>query len=78
MHHENTRLRAELARRGNQRTRLAELEVENRHLSDLLELKQALAIRSSAAHVIGADATGLSRTLMVERGSNEGLRPGWR
>ena len=73
---ENARLRAELAHEKTQRARLAELEVENLHLSDLLELKQALALKSVAADVIGADASGLERTLLVEGGSDQGFEPG--
>jgi len=73
---ENTRLRAELAREETQRARLAELEAENLHLSDLLELKQALALKSGGANVIGADASGLARTLVMEGGSNQGFEPG--
>ena len=73
---ENTRLRAELAREETQRARLAELEAENLRLSYMLELKQALALRSAAANVIGADATGLARTLVVEGGSDQGFAAG--
>ena len=73
---ENARLRAELAREETQRARLAELEAENRHLSDLLELKQALALSSAAADVIGADASGLARTLVVEGGSDHDFEAG--
>src|SRR5262249_45057871 len=73
---ENTRLRAELAREQTQRARLAELEAENLHLSDLLELKQALALKSVAANVIGGDASGLARTLVVEGGSAQGFEAG--
>lgn len=73
---ENARLRAELAHEQTQRTRLTELEAENLHLSDLLELKQALALKSAAANVIGADASGLARTLVVEGGSNQGFEAG--
>jgi rod shape-determining protein MreC len=73
---ENARLRAELAREETQRARLAELEAENRHLSDLLELKQALALQSAAADVIGADASGLARTLVVDGGSDHGFEAG--
>jgi rod shape-determining protein MreC len=73
---ENARLRAELAREETQRARLAELEAENRHLSDLLELKQALALSSAAADVIGADASGLARTLGVEGGSDHDFEAG--
>ena len=73
---ENTRLRAELAREETQRARLAELEAETLHLSDMLELKQALALKSAAANVIGADASGLARTLVLEGGSNQGFEAG--
>ena len=46
---ENLRLREQVAALEGQRTRLAELEVENRHLSDLLELRDALAMGAVAA-----------------------------
>ena len=71
---ENLQLREEVAKLEGQRTRLAELEVENRHLSDLLELRDALALRAVAARVIGADATEMSRTLILSEGSHDGLR----
>jgi rod shape-determining protein MreC len=73
---ENVRLRADLVRAQAERERLAELEVENRHLSDLLELRQALALKGSAANVIGADASGLARTIVLEGGSDQGFAPG--
>jgi rod shape-determining protein MreC len=73
---ENVRLRADLARARTQQARLAELEVENHHLSELLELKEALGLQSVAANVIGADASGLARTLVLEGGSDEGLEAG--
>ncbi len=71
---ENVELREQVATLEGQRTRLAELEVENRHLSDLLELRDALATRAVAARVIGADTTELSRTLILSEGSRGGLR----
>ena len=71
---ENIRLRQQLAQVESQRTRMAELEVRNRHLSDLLELKDALGMRAVAANVIGSDATGVSRTLILSQGSANGLR----
>ena len=73
---ENARLRNELARVKSDRARLAELEVENRHLGELLELKDVLGANAIAANVIGSDATGLSRTLILASGSSDGLRPG--
>ena len=73
---ENTHLRIELARVKSDQARLAELEVENRHLGELLELKDALGTNAVAANVIGGDATGLSRTLILASGTSDGLRTG--
>ena len=73
---ENARLRAELAREETQRARLAELEAENLHLGDMLELKQALALKASSANVIGADASGLARTLVLAGGADQGFEAG--
>lgn len=73
---ENQQLRAELSRFQNERARLAELETENRHLSELLDLREALGMRAVAANVIGSDAAGLSRTLILSAGSRSGLRAG--
>lgn len=73
---ENQRLHAELSRFQNERARLDELETENRHLSELLELREALGMRAVAANVIGSDATGLSRTLILSAGANSGLSAG--
>lgn len=73
---ENAHLRNELVREQTERARLAELEVENRHLSNLLELRQALALKASAANVIGADASGLAQTIVVEGGTDQGFAAG--
>ena len=72
---ENDRLKRSLAQLQAERTHLVELEVENHHLSDLLELREALAVPGVAARVIGGDATGLSRTLLLSQGSSVGLHP---
>ena len=73
---ENAHLRNELARVKSDQARLAELEVENRHLGELLALKDALGTNAIAANVIGSDANGLSRTLVLSSGTSAGLRPG--
>ncbi|HEX4209901.1 MAG TPA: rod shape-determining protein MreC [Candidatus Binataceae bacterium] len=72
---ENDRLKRKLAQVQSERTRLVELEVENHHLSDLLELREALATSGVAARVIGGDATGLAHTLVLSQGSSMGLHP---
>jgi rod shape-determining protein MreC len=73
---ENLKLRTELARVTADRARLAELQTENHHLADLLELKDALGMDAVAATVIGSDATGAARTLILGQGSVSGLKPG--
>ncbi len=73
---DNQRLRAELAKVTGDRARLAELEVENQHLGELVELRDVLGLKGVAANVIGSDATGLSHTLILSSGSSEGLRAG--
>jgi rod shape-determining protein MreC len=73
---ENERLIAELARVKAEQARMAELEAENRHLTELLELRDVLGADAMAANVIGSDATGISHTLILGQGSASGLRPG--
>lgn len=73
---ENAKLCIELARVKSDQARMAELEVENQHLAELLELKDALGTDALAANVIGSDAAGLSRTLILASGTDNGLRPG--
>jgi rod shape-determining protein MreC len=73
---ENERLKAELALVKTDQSRLAELETENRHLGDLLDLKDVLGGNSIAANVIGSDANGFTRTLIIGQGSASGVHPG--
>jgi rod shape-determining protein MreC len=73
---ENLHLRQQLAQLESQHRRMLELEAENRHLADLLELRDALGTAAIAANVIGSDATGLSRTLMLSEGDRQGLQRG--
>jgi rod shape-determining protein MreC len=73
---ENERLKAELAALKSDQSRLIELETENHHLSDLLDLKDVLGGNSIAANVIGSDANSFARTLIIGQGSSSGVRPG--
>jgi rod shape-determining protein MreC len=73
---ENMRLEQRLTQLEAQQRRMTELETENRHLADLLELRDALGTSAIAANVIGSDATGLSRTLMLSAGERQGLQRG--
>jgi len=71
---ENRRLKERLARMRGDETKLAELELENRRLAELLELKDAIGLNVVGADVIGSDATGLARTLIIDRGAAGGLK----
>ena len=71
---ENLRLKKELEKAESQRAGLMELRAENRHLTDLLELKNALGMNAVAADIIGGDATGLSRTLILSEGTTSNLK----
>jgi rod shape-determining protein MreC len=73
---ENQKLKTELTRLTAERNRIAELEIENRHLSQLLGLRDALGLKAVGANVIGSDASGFSRTLILGQGSDSGLKPG--
>jgi len=71
---ENRRLKTQIARLEGERTRMAELELENRRLAELLELEDAVGLGAVAVDVIGSDATGLARTLVIGRGARGGLK----
>lgn len=73
---ENLQLTRQLAELRNLQRRMVELQTENRHLSDLLELRDALGTRAFAGNVVASDATGLSRTLMLSEGERQGLQRG--
>jgi rod shape-determining protein MreC len=76
VHQENLRLKQQLAQLESLQRRMVELEAENHHLADLLELREALGTSAIAANVIGSDATGLYRTLMLSAGDRQGLQRG--
>jgi|SRR5579875_489751 rod shape-determining protein MreC len=73
---ENQRLKEEIAQLNQRQARMVELELENHRLAELLDLKEALDLKVVAADVIGADATGAARTLILGQGSGAGLQPG--
>lgn len=57
-------------------TRLAEIELENERLRSLLDFREQLHGDLLTARVIGRDATGLSRTLTIDRGETDGISRG--
>lgn len=73
---ENEQLQGELARLRSDQVKIAELEAENRRLHALLGLKSVLGLKAIGALVIGGDATGLGRTVIIDQGSGNGVRNG--
>src|SRR5262244_3907985 len=59
-----------------QTVRLDEVERENARLRDLLAFRERLAGDVLAAAVVGRDATGLARTLTIDRGERDGVVKG--
>lgn len=70
----NDRLKRQVAELQAEHTRMIELRVENRHLKNLLELREALGMSAIAARVIGVDPSEISHTLILSQGSNGGLQ----
>jgi len=65
---ENARLRTALRRATDDLGRLTELELENTRLRGLLDFRETLHGDLLTARVIGRDATGLARTIVIGRG----------
>jgi len=73
---ENALLRERAQRLEQDLGRLAEVELENARLRQLLDFRQTLAGDLLTARVIGQDATGLARTLTIDRGESAGVTRG--
>ncbi|MBI3811719.1 MAG: rod shape-determining protein MreC [Nitrospirae bacterium] len=70
---ENEQLRRDLARLQNETIRLQEDAHANERLQELLDLKKAAAYHGLAAAVIGRDPSNWYRTLMIDKGSRDGV-----
>jgi rod shape-determining protein MreC len=70
---ENAALRQRAARLQQRLDRMAEVELENVRLRRLLEFRRRLRGELIAATVIGRDAGGLARTVVIDRGTSEGV-----
>ncbi len=55
--------------------RLEEARVQNERLRQLLDMKQGMDISMVAAAVIANNSTGVSHTILVDRGSGAGVAP---
>jgi len=70
---ENELLKQEVARLQNDKTQLQEAALANLRLQRLLDLKETASFRSVAAAVIGRDPSNWYRTLMINKGSRDGV-----
>jgi rod shape-determining protein MreC len=66
---ENRQLKADLAQ-------LDEVRLANERLRKLLDFKQDVAIPVLPAQVVGEDASSWFRTVVIDKGSHDGLREG--
>ena len=73
---ESRRLAAEVQRLTADLDRLREVEFENARLRELLDFRETLHGDLLTARVIGRDATGLSRTIVIGRGERDGVVQG--
>lgn len=55
--------------------KLEEARIQNERLRTLLDLKEGMGVPTVAATVIGNQSTGLSHTILLDRGSSAGIRP---
>ena len=70
---ENRRLRGEMQELQQRLESLQEMTLENRRLQAVLEMPAPPAGRPVVAQVIAKDATNWFRTLLIDRGSGDGL-----
>jgi len=71
---ENARLRGEVEALSRKMAELREEAAAAQRLERLLELRSQTAYRSLAAHVVGRDVSRWFGTLLVDRGSRDGVR----
>jgi rod shape-determining protein MreC len=70
---ENQELKGKVASLRQQLVDLDEMRLANRRLKDLLSFKDALAYPMAAAEVVGRDPSGHYRTVVINKGTSEGV-----
>ena len=75
VHEQNERLQQELGQLRVELQRERALAQQSRMLEQMLELRGRTALMTTAANVIGSGASPDFRTLTIDKGSAEGLRP---
>jgi rod shape-determining protein MreC len=74
--HENQRLLKELGASRQKMIQQSELELENQRLRELLGFKRSLPSPAIAAEIIGKDPSAWFKTVIIDKGSTDGLRRG--
>ena len=72
---ENEVLRAEMSRLRGELTRYREAALENERLRRLLDMQETIAPRSVGASVLTANLSGQTRMIVIDHGTDEGVRP---
>jgi rod shape-determining protein MreC len=72
---ENQRLTNELAQLRIQMQQERALAEQSRSLQQLLDLRSSLELKTTGANVIGAGASAEFRTVTLDKGTSDGLRP---
>lgn len=72
---QNEALKEEIRKLRRDKAALLDKESENRRLKKLLDLRASHEFPSLVAQVVGEDAVGWYRTLFINRGSEDGVRP---
>ncbi len=70
---ENRELRAALSRALERNEQMKEIEISNRRLRDLLAFRSAIPHRVVAAEVVGKDPSPWFRTIVIDKGGNDGV-----
>ena len=73
---ENVVLRVRIQQLEQEVDRRSELDIENARLRGLLDFRRTLQGEILTARIIGRDATGMSRTLVIDRGEEDGVVKG--
>ncbi len=73
---ENQRLKEELAGTEEDKSRLKELEMANDRLRRLLDFKSRYPFATVPAEVMAIDPSAWIRTAVINKGSDQGIRPG--
>jgi rod shape-determining protein MreC len=71
---QNRQLQTELDRMRLEQASLAEAARQDQRLEKLLGFQQQYVSKTVAAHVIGTSGTDMSRVLLIDKGSHDGLR----